>query len=636
MEEILSLTWIEQFFKLLDVFVGDATDVTEAASDILSVVTNVTKVDDDQYMQILDVLQLFANGDFEKMLDGMVDMFETAEFMIGNDPAAENVQYLMKSMQSLELFEILEMMKFETQLAELFKDWQPVTDFLLALNFTTEDIQTISQANLKIPQILSSNEINTDFISTLPEVLCDPNQLSRYVNFTEIANVSDTLCQVTKDPLALMDAAVIFFEELDLETFIHLALTLDDIGMESNITRPEAEKTINSIINGKNALETLQPNLDNLTNITSNWVVNGSLSPNIIPEMGITLCGFNESFNINLHLDWSNYSTKMVTGDVRNDPCLELENEMKMTLAGRFIWNMIAPMLKGKLLYTPINELTTRIIDKANESADQLIDFLQKAESFMSVGQIGLDITNNEETIGDLQDLLSSPLIREIIDGSKFDLDFLKDLDLNDLWTDLQDYEPTFEMLKWGSKAFGCYKTDRFFGFESEAELEKEAKRLNDNQEFFAGLVFLNPNNGSSNHIQYKIRMAKDAVPNSKDLKDRFWVPGPDGDTLEDLKYLRGFQQIQDLIDRSIMRITQESLDSDLDLDQIGVYTQQFPYPCFLRDNFLSSLYTTQILAIAVIFGYALAMGSAIRQQIWEKESENAMVSVDYIIHIKS
>ena len=231
MEEILSLTWIETFFKLLDVFVGDVTDVTVAASDILSVVTNVTKVDEDQYMQILDVLQLFANGDFEKMLDGMIDMFETAEFMIGNDPAAENVQYLMKSMQSLELFEILEMMKFETQLAELFKDWQPVTDFLLALNFTTEDIQTISQANLNIPQILSSNEINTDFISTLPEVLCDPNKLSKYVNFTEIANVSDTLCQVTKDPLALMDAAVIFFEELDLETFIHLALTLDDIGI---------------------------------------------------------------------------------------------------------------------------------------------------------------------------------------------------------------------------------------------------------------------------------------------------------------------------------------------------------------------------------------------------------------------
>ena len=86
------------------------------------------------------------------------------------------------------------------------------------------------------------------------------------------------------------------------------------------------------------------------------------------------------------------------------------------------------------------------------------------------------------------------------------------------------------------------------------------------------------------------------------------------------------------MIDRSILRITQESLNSDLDLDEIGVYTQQFPYPCFLRDNFLSSLYTTQILAIAVIFGYALAMGSAIRQQIWEKESENAMVSLNYYL----
>ena len=631
MEEILSLTWVETFFKLLDVFVEDATDVTEAASEILNVVTNVTKVDD-QYVQILEVLQLFANGDFEKMLDGMVDMFETAEFMIGNDPAAENVQYLMKSMQKLELFEILEMMKFETELSDMFKAWEPVTEFLSGLNFTTEDIQLISQANLNIPQILSSNDISSDFVSTLPAVVCDPDLLSRYVNFTDIANVSDTLCQITKDPMALMDAAVLFFEELDLETFVHLALTLDDIGMESNITRQEAEKTINSIIDGRNALEAMKPNIDNLSNITSKWLVNGTLSPDLIAEMGITLCGFNESFNINLHLDWSNYSTKMVTKDASNDPCLELESKMKETLGGRFLWNMMAPLLKGKVLYTPINEITSKIIGKANQSADQLNDFLQKAESFMALGQIGLDITQNEGTISDLQDLLSSSLIKQIIDGSKFDLEFLKDLDLNDLWTDLQDYETAFEMLKWGGKAFGCYQTDRFVGFESESDLEKEAKKLNENQEFFAGLVFLNSSNGSSNHVQYKIRMAKDSVPNSKDLKDRFWVPGPDGDILEDLKYLRGFQQIQDLIDRSILRITQESLNSDLDLDEIGVYTQQFPYPCFLRDNFLSSLYTTQILAIAVIFGYALAMGSAIRQQIWEKESENAMVSLNYYL----
>ena len=42
--------------------------------------------------------------------------------------------------------------------------------------------------------------------------------------------------------------------------------------------------------------------------------------------------------------------------------------------------------------------------------------------------------------------------------------------------------------------------------------------------------------------------------------------------------------------------------------------------------SFLSSLYTTQVLTIFIIFGFAFAMGSAIRNQIWEKESQNAQM----------
>jgi hypothetical protein len=34
----------------------------------------------------------------------------------------------------------------------------------------------------------------------------------------------------------------------------------------------------------------------------------------------------------------------------------------------------------------------------------------------------------------------------------------------------------------------------------------------------------------------------------------RLWVPGPKGDFFSDLKYLHGFTQIQDLIDRAIIR----------------------------------------------------------------------------------
>ena len=44
--------------------------------------------------------------------------------------------------------------------------------------------------------------------------------------------------------------------------------------------------------------------------------------------------------------------------------------------------------------------------------------------------------------------------------------------------------------------------------------------------------------------------------------------------------------------------------------------------------SFLSALYSTQVLAITVVFGFSLLIGSSIRQQIWEKESQNAMVNV--------
>ena len=67
----------------------------------------------------------------------------------------------------------------------------------------------------------------------------------------------------------------------------------------------------------------------------------------------------------------------------------------------------------------------------------------------------------------------------------------------------------------------------------------------------------------------------------------RFWVPGPDGGFIENLQYMRGFLQIQDLIDRAILRSSQSSLNSQLnfDIDEIGVYTQEFPYPCFVREK---------------------------------------------------
>ena len=109
--------------------------------------------------------------------------------------------------------------------------------------------------------------------------------------------------------------------------------------------------------------------------------------------------------------------------------------------------------------------------------------------------------------------------------------------------------------------------------------------------------------------------MDVDSVPLSSDLKEKMWVPGPDGDMYYNMRYFWGFVQIQDMLDQAIIQSQGHS--------PVGVYLQQFPYPCFKRDNYNSGLYTAQIIPVALIFGFSLIVAISVRDNVWEKESQN-------------
>lgn len=105
------------------------------------------------------------------------------------------------------------------------------------------------------------------------------------------------------------------------------------------------------------------------------------------------------------------------------------------------------------------------------------------------------------------------------MENGDFDLDFFMDIDVNEVLSSLRKNRDTLDTFSWIGKAFECYKINRFVGIESEKALESKANSLNQNSSFLAGLVFLNGNN--SKHIQYKIRMGKDLVPSSNELKSQ-------------------------------------------------------------------------------------------------------------------
>ena len=57
------------------------------------------------------------------------------------------------------------------------------------------------------------------------------------------------------------------------------------------------------------------------------------------------------------------------------------------------------------------------------------------------------------------------------------------------------------------------------------------------------------------------------------------------------------FHSLQDMIDNAIIGLQSGKSPED------GVYLQQFPYPCFKRDNYLSGIYTAQLLQVVLGVG---------------------------------
>ena len=88
---------------------------------------------------------------------------------------------------------------------------------------------------------------------------------------------------------------------------------------------------------------------------------------------------------------------------------------------------------------------------------------------------------------------MSSKLITDIINDSNGDInaDFFINANLTEIMNLLEENEGNLDTMKWVGKAFECYSTNRFIGVDSENELEKLARTLNDDGSFFAGRFVL-------------------------------------------------------------------------------------------------------------------------------------------------
>lgn len=99
-----------------------------------------------------------------------------------------------------------------------------------------------------------------------------------------------------------------------------------------------------------------------------------------------------------------------------------------------------------------------------------------------------------------------------------------------------------------------CFSIDRLVSVKSEVEMERLAYELNEKKMFYTGIFFNNVSRVTDKEYSYKIRMDVDNIPITLENRNRFWFPGPSASFELDMKYHRGFIQLQYAVDRAIIK----------------------------------------------------------------------------------
>lgn len=99
-----------------------------------------------------------------------------------------------------------------------------------------------------------------------------------------------------------------------------------------------------------------------------------------------------------------------------------------------------------------------------------------------------------------------------------------------------------------------CFSVDRFVPVSTENELQDVASALNEKKLFYTGIYFNNANLSSGKDISYEIRMDIDNTPKTIENRNQFWFPGPEGSFVHDMRYHRGFIEMQHSVDTGIIK----------------------------------------------------------------------------------
>ncbi|XP_070186023.1 uncharacterized protein [Littorina saxatilis] len=581
-----------------------------------------------------------GEGSLQKIVNSLVTIVGSLKYVVPpeNDYIITDIQIFIRGLIGLDLIQTR--LLGAIQVSDLQNDVAAVQQYLIdELDFSPEAATALLSGTYSIRVFLNASGL---LVSDEP---CE-KRLRQFIlmNTTQEFEQEITSKFCAFNTTELTDFMEILVPQLDIGSLIqkYISYTGGEFLGTLNMTKSDVQVVFDSLSDGGQTLQEavviLMSDNSTLGPLLANVGVTADGEFDSLVSLQPALCGIegsvDDQFNLQNRVQSARTQQDLEEeASLNGEFCKELYRTVKSTQLGSVIWSYLKPIMYGKILYTPDTPLTKEIISDANWVFDTLSEVKRVAKKWSEKAPSLVTLADTTSGVQGLQDNLDSGFVQGIlkatlgVDSSRVSksLDALKNQNMNT--SDIKSLQLVAELVY---NYTTCLDLSRFEGVADEAELEQRAFKLHENNQFLGGIVFLNVDGDSSSngrkkrqagtsnlpeHIMYKIRMDMDNVPTTNRIKDRLWMPHPRDNFASDLRYMRGFVQLQDMVEGAIMR-----LQTGNDFNDTGVLLQQMPFPCHMEDDYLHFL-GSYLLPILMTFAWLAAIGIAAHNLVYDRQN---------------
>ncbi|XP_014775872.1 uncharacterized protein LOC106873159 [Octopus bimaculoides] len=624
----------------------EMADLLENVHRLLALEDFLSSFDFNQLSRLIpNIQQLVIDQVPQKIVSSILhilDDFKRVQNTSFSQEFIDDIEITMKGILGLEAVDRI--MALSAVFRNFLKSPDVVRNYLMNnLNLPHEISDALINSTVSLAQFINFRSNN------VKELMC--KNISRIITLSNNTNVtyreiSDHLCHLNTK--TIYNLTQLIMEQLNIGEFVkqYVLLRASTLLKSTNITVPVAKETFKDMSRTSALVRGVGTafNDNEIYKIFSNFDSSkGDMS--MFKELVPVICGRNASLMLDAGGGLSIFSTaneikgkdglsksqRREYNSLPNQFCKQLYKGILKSNMGEITWKFLKPLIRGQILYTPKNKVTSAIIGKMEKffafigqlqnMSQEWATGLQDVSAIRAKLQNLTDIMKYTETeffkdmLHDMFDVEKSALIDSIHMLNSMDDKTLGNLRL--LLSNVVNYS-------------SCLSNDRFKSVSFD-ELEKEALNLSKSNEFLAAIIFLDTeemedeeNRRSKRetkpkipkHIKYEIRMNVDYIPMTRKLREQYWRPRPEDNLATEMKYLQGFIQLQDMIDKAIIESHMEEFGANVSIP--GVHLKQFPYPCHMKDEYLH-IVSSYLLPIMMTLAWLASLGLGIRNIVQDR-----------------